>query len=64
MSEVSYVYDGTEIKRTGKQAQKTLSSGKIDTLVEITPIHTFNGSWKKWVRESELYQVVGDDLDE
>lgn len=56
--ETTYVYDGTEIIKTGKIARKSLSSGKIDTLVEITPKQKINGSWFKWVRESDLYEVV------
>lgn len=55
----TYVHDNIEVKKTGKTATKTLSSGKKDTLFEITPIHTMNGSWKKWVRDAELYEVSG-----
>lgn len=55
----SYVYENVEVKLTGRTASKKLKSGKIDELVEITPIHSIEGSWLKWVREVELFEVQG-----
>ena len=53
----TYVYENVEVKKTGRMAQKTLKSGSIDQLVEITPVDTIVGSWKKWVRDAELFEV-------
>lgn len=53
----TFVYENVEIRKTGRQAERKLSSGKVDALVEITPADHMNGSWKKWVRENDLYEV-------
>ena len=53
----TYVYDNVEVSKTGRVALKKLNSGKVDTLVEITPINSQVGVWKKWVREHELFLV-------
>ena len=54
---LTYVYEGTEVKKTGRVATKTLSvKNKELQLVEITPVDsTFD--WKKWVRPDDLYLV-------
>lgn len=54
----TFVYDGTEVKKTGRQAVKKLQiKSKEFVLVEITPVdETFD--WKKWVREADLYDVI------
>ena len=59
MSEQTYVYDNTEVKKTGRVASKQLKSGSVDQLVEITPSDPIIGAWKKWVREAELFEVSG-----
>lgn len=55
----TFVYEGTEVKKTGRAAVKTLTAGtrtKELSLVEITPVDkTFD--WKKWVRPEDLYTV-------
>ena len=53
----TYVYENVEVKKTGRTAQKTLKSGSVDQLVEITPVDPMVGSWKKWVRDAELFEV-------
>ena len=59
----TYVLDGVEVKLTGRKASKEvkssmgLSGGKIQELHEITPVDTFNGEWKKWVRMEDLFEV-------
>lgn len=55
---VSYVYENTEVIKTGRRSQRKLSSGKVDELVEITPTDSINGQWKKWVREDMLFTVL------
>lgn len=68
MSEDTFVYDGVEVKKTGRSATKTATSRfsedsadrrtpKSVTLVEITPVDSFHGEWKKWVRDLELFIV-------
>lgn len=57
MKNKTYIYDGVEVCQTGRTAQRKLSSGKVDELVEITPIDSIIGNWKKWVREIDLYEV-------
>lgn len=54
----SYVYENTEVIKTGRRSQRKLSSGKVDELVEITPTDSINGQWKKWVREDMLFTVL------
>lgn len=56
--EQTYVYENTEVRKTGRVAEKKLKSGSVDKLVEITPIDSMVGSWKKWVREAELFEVA------
>lgn len=53
-----YVYDGLEVKLTGRSAKKPLRTGREDELHEICPADKENGSWKKWVRITELYEVM------
>ena len=55
----SFVYENVEVIKTGRCANKTLPSGKKDTLFEITPKHSTSGSWKKWVRQTELFEITG-----
>jgi hypothetical protein len=33
---------------------------RIDILYEITPTNEEDGSWKKWVRIEELYEIVNE----
>lgn len=57
----TFVYEGSEVKKTGRTAQKILTAGvrtKEMTLVEITPVDT-TFDWKKWVRPEDLYTVKG-----
>jgi hypothetical protein len=57
MNEQTYVYENVEVVKTGRTAKKTLNSGKVDILFEITPKNTDIGAWKKWVREADLFEV-------
>jgi hypothetical protein len=56
-SEQTYVFENIEVRKTGRTAKNKLRSGKIDELVEITPVDTSVGGWKKWVREDILFEV-------
>jgi hypothetical protein len=55
--DVTYVHENVEVRKTGRTAQNTLRSGKIDEVVEITPVDSTVGSWKKWVRSDQLFVV-------
>jgi hypothetical protein len=55
----TYVYDGIEVRKTGRTASKespTLRGKRFVTLIEITPVGDDVG-WKKWVDENSLYVV-------
>lgn len=52
-----YVYDNVEVVMTGRIAKRPLRSGKVDEVFEVTPVEAFDGVWKKWVREGELFEV-------
>lgn len=63
MSGNTYVLDNIEVKKTGRTAQKILKSGKVDELVEVTPVDQNVGQWKKWVRDAELFEVGGEEIE-
>ena len=54
----TFVYEGQEVKLTGRVAQRAIGKSeakKIHELVEITPVE--DESWKKWIDRSQLYEV-------
>lgn len=57
-SEQTYVYDNVEVRRTGRVATNKLRSGKLDEVVEVTPVDSTVGTWRKWVREDILFKVM------
>lgn len=64
MTDKTFIYNDTEVKFTGRTAEKELaatgrrnSKTKTVTLHEITPTDSENGSWKKWVRITDLYEI-------
>jgi hypothetical protein len=56
-AEQTYVFENVEVRKTGRKAENKLRSGKVDELVEVTPIDGTTGSWRKWVREEILFEV-------
>lgn len=59
--EKTFVYDGTEVRKTGRTAVRKISQapGKQPRellIVEITPVSEFD--WKKWVSPDQLYEVI------
>lgn len=54
----TYVFGEAEVKKTGRIATKPLLGNKVLTLVEITPINEFDGTWKKFVSETALLTIV------
>lgn len=67
MAEKTYVIDNIEVILTGRSAEKEVGLTKtevggrllprFDVLVEVTPLDKEEGSWKKWVRKIDLYEV-------
>lgn len=69
----TYVYGSTEIKLTGRTAvrkieRKSRRSGgtteRSDTVYEITPANPDMGSWTRWVRIEELYEIEKEEGEE
>jgi hypothetical protein len=56
MNEETYVYDGEEVRLTGRVAERVTKSKVIHQLVEIRPVNNFF-DWNKWVNPTELYKV-------
>ena len=54
-----YVYQNIEVILTGRIAEKKLRKS-VSTLYEITPLDKETGSWKKWVRITDLHEIVVD----
>jgi len=63
----TYVWGDLEVVLTGKRAERRISpsgrgrtrqTDKVLTLHEITPADKEEGSWKKWVKMSDLYEIV------
>lgn len=65
MKEKTYVFEGTEVRKTGRTAVRKVTTvpGKSRelTLVEITPVSDFE--WKKWVSPDQLFEVVSNEND-
>ena len=59
MNNKRYVFNNTEIKLTGRTAEKKLRR-RTDILHEIVPA---DGSdmWREWVRLTDLYEIKKDD---
>lgn len=58
---ITYVFDNTEVVLTGREAVKTMTSGKTETLYEITQLNPgpiASNKWTRWVLMSQLYKVM------
>lgn len=58
--EARYVFEQTEVKWTGRLSRTVRTGAKMPMMYEITPVDHIVGSWKKWVRASDLYEIVKD----
>ncbi len=56
--EQTYVHGETEVKKTGRSATKPTVGGKTLELVEITPVNSYDGDWKKFVNPNSLLTIV------
>jgi hypothetical protein len=55
----TFVFEGTEVRKTGREATREVGTGARSRkllLVEITPVDT-SFDWKKWVDPSMLFIV-------
>lgn len=57
MTEETFVLGDAEVKKTGRTASKPMPGGKVMTLVEVTPVSEYDGTWKKWVRPDTLFHI-------
>lgn len=58
----SYVFDGTEVTKTGRRARRTVAVPRGERsfeMIEITPLDP-DLEWKKWVRQEDLYEIMDD----
>ena len=58
----SFVHDDIEVVLTGRIATRELAARgatkmRVDEKVEIKPKDDENGSWRKFVRMSDLYEI-------
>ena len=52
----TYVLNDIEVKLTGRIAQRQ-AVGKTQELVEVTPAREDDGTWKRWVNRSSLFEI-------
>ena len=54
----THVYGEIEVKKTGREAEKGFPGGtRLMTVVEITPANESEGTWKRWVNPSTLFEI-------
>ena len=58
--EHTFVYGDSEVRKTGRIATKPMPGGKVMTLVEVTPVNTYDGDWKKFVTPSALLTIMNE----
>jgi hypothetical protein len=61
MTQPTIVFEGIEVRPTGRTARKQLRSGKYDILHEVAPVDKLAGAWRKWIRLSDAHEVIIDD---
>lgn len=54
----TFVMNDTEVRLTGRTANRKISAVKAQELVEVTPADEDLGTWKKWVPKSSLYEIA------
>ena len=59
MTEPTYVHGEIEVKKTGRTAEKAVPGGRQKmVLAEITPADPNDGTWKKWVNPTTLFEIA------
>ena len=55
----TFVLGEVEVKKTGRIATKPMPAGsKVLTLVEVTPVNDYDGTWKKFVNPNALLTII------
>jgi len=49
--------DDIEVVFTGRNAKRKLKNDRVDERHEVTPAQSEQGTWKKWVRITDLYEI-------
>lgn len=53
----TYLLDDIEVVHTGRTAKRKLKKERIDERVEVKPANSAEGTWTRWVRETDLYEI-------
>jgi hypothetical protein len=53
----TYLLDDVEVVFTGRTAKRKLKNDRIDERFEVKPADKELGSWTKWVRITDLYEI-------
>ena len=53
----TFLFEDVEVQLTGRTATRKLRTGKVDERMEISPVDSMQGVWKKWVRKTDLYEI-------
>lgn len=61
---MSFVYEGVEVKKTGRKASRQGTGSRTVEMVEITPVNDYDGTWKKWVAPGALFIILEADPNE
>lgn len=63
-TEQLFVLNGILVRKTGRTAQRDVEKQTLrktttykELIVEVLPVDTEDGIWKRWVSESELFKV-------
>ena len=54
----TYLLEGVEVVFTGRHAIRKKSNDRTSELFEVTPANKEQGSYTKWVRKVDLYEIV------
>jgi hypothetical protein len=55
----TFIFEGIEVKTTGRFGRKAGDTDSKFLLCEITPISDEHGTWIKWVPAKDLFEVFG-----
>jgi hypothetical protein len=62
-SEETFIHGEIEVRKTGRTAVRPVGPvgpkgpRRVQTIVEITPVSHYDGTWKKWVSPSSLFVI-------
>ena len=58
------IYNGEEVQLTGRTAVRSLRRNRTETVYEIKSLDPEAPIWTKWVKESELYIIQNENIDD